>query len=388
MTILEIKDQVKAMLKEQYEHAEMAKPVDNLLDLENKGFVRKQDAEAISSACKKYDLFVSFRAAGKATLDRINQGHPCKGHKIMDKSIKKPGDYWTYLAPVNAALGASDNAILTTLEGYVGQPYIPRKADGSVDFDATDRKPMKLYKPDGSMAGAIYHLGGVYVLPTASQSKTASACEFAILDATTITPTDLTTAYTGDYDMHDLICNGRRPLANTPEELSSMDYLNFAMISKDRIRSAKVDLKGKERHHKSPYALIRHGAQTSYLDYLTTDKGEAELKVKLEENLRKIQTDGYVSMLPFGDSVVKIDKNIAVFDNKGKAYILNEVGQIYKFYAKNNLVDQIPFYNFFDTLHGIVRYAEEIERFAAYINALLSVNMGLIDRKSDYPWRG
>lgn len=387
MTIIDIKASVEKMLLEKFGSAEEAKPVKTWIELENNGFVREQDAAAIAETCSKKKLFVSFRAAGKPTLDCIKAGHPCKGHKIMDKSIKKSGDCWTYAAPINPILGERPEAVLTALQGYVGHPYIPLKADGTVDFDTPVRPPVKRYKPDGSVGRVVYHLDGVYVLPD-SQPKAASVCEFAILDATSITPENLKSAYTGDYDMHDLICNGRRPLANTPDELSSMDYLNHAMIAKDKFRATKVDLLGKERFHKSPYALIRHGAQTAFFDYLTTDKGEAELKKRLEENLRAIGTEGYVSMLPYGDMVVKIDENIAMFDQNGKAYMLHGVGQIYRFYVKHNLLDQIPFYNFFDALHGFDEYKMDIERFAAYINALLSVNSGLIHHTSDYPWRG
>lgn len=388
MNIREIKTRVHEMLDATYRNEADAKPVDNIVRIEEEGFLRVQDAVQIAKTCTDKQLFVSFRAAGRATLDKINKGCPCKGHKIMDKSIKESGGRWTYIAPVNPLLGATPEAVLASLKGFVGHPYIPRNEDGSVDFESADRPPVRIYRPDGTVDRVIYHLDGIYVLPQAVDPKAKSACEFAILDAATITDQALNLAYTGDYDMHDLIWKGVRPSANSPEELSSIDYLNSAILKKDVNRAENVKLGKSERYHKSPYALIRHGAQTAFFDYLTTDKGEAELKEKLEENLRAIGTENYVSRLPFGNLVVKIDEHIAMFDDKGKAYLLNGVGAVYNFYLRHKLLDQIPFYNFFEALHGITAYKKEIEEFAAYINTLLSVNLKVIDRSSDYPWRG
>lgn len=391
--ILEIKTSIRKMLDETFKGKEEAKSISDPAVLEREHFMRKQDAEALCAVCKENKFFVSFRDAGEDTLLRIAQGHPCKGHKIMDKSIKISGGDWTYQVSANPALGATDAAIYEQLRGFVGHPYIPRNADGSVDQEATDRKPRAIYSSDGKVDRLIYYLDGVYVLPAGADPKRPSDCEYAVFDARTVAPDQLRRAYTGDYDMHDLIVKGTRPLANTPLEHSAIDMLNKALLKKDAVRQKAADYDklikdSKRRTYNSPYALIRHGAQTSFFDFLLSSEGDPELTKKLQENLARIGQADYVSMLPFGNSVVRIADKIAMFDDKGKIYLLEGVGQIYTFYEKKGLLDQIPFYNFFDVLHGMPQYKKDIEDFAAYINALLSVNRKLIDHTSDYPWRG
>lgn len=393
MNILEIKTRVRAMLEATYSGQAEAKSAKDTALFEQEHFMRKQDTEALCAVCKEKNIFVSFRDAGEDTLLRIAQGHPCKGHKIMDKSIKISGGEWTYQVSANPALGATDAAVYEQLRGFVGHPYIPRKADGSVDQEATDRKPRAIYNSDGKVDRLIYYLDGVYVLPAGADPKRPSDCEYAVFDARTVAPDQLRRAYTGDYDMHDLIVGGTRPLADTPEEHSAIDTLNKALFKKDAVRQKAADydklIKDPTRRtYNSPYALIRHGAQTSFFDFLLSSEGDPELTRKLQENLARIGQVDYVSMLPFGNTIVRIAEKIAMFDNKGKIYLLEGVGQIYTFYEKKGLLDQIPFYNFFDVLHGMPQYKKEIEEFAAYINALLSVNRKLIDHTSDYPWRG
>lgn len=381
MNIHDIREDVKTMLAEVYKDAEEVDTPASPVEIEAAGFMRKEDAEAIRTLCKSKALFVSFRAAGPDSLQRIRQGCPCKGHDIMDKSIKISKGRWTYQAPDNANLGTDEDAVLEALKGYVGCPYIPRKRDGSIDYEAPERAPKIVNRnPDGTI-DAIFHLDEVYVLPTGPNPKERSGCSYAKLSAQTLSPRDLVNAYTGDYDMHDLILKTGRPLATTPDENDAIDLLNKALLDADKHRNANVSLKIGERRCKSPYALIRHGAQTSFFDFLTSNKGEENLKPEMISILGRMKKENYVPRLPYGSSVVKIDDHIAMFDNTGKIYILKGVGQIYKFYLRKELINFIPFYNFFDALYQNETCRPKIASYASYINEILTVNLGLIKRK-------
>lgn len=341
------------------------------------GFMRAQDARALSAACRKNDIVVSFRAAGADTIRRIEEHHPCKGHEILHKTIKPAAAGWTYLlsddAGCDSSLGAGRDGVFETLRGFVGKPYVPLLPDGSPDMDSADRPPV--LAADGR--SLLFHLDGVYLLNTDRKSRSSHT----VKPLRELLPADLPNAYTGDYDMHDLICKGRRVLATTPEEQSALDKLNLAILAADSVRSARVETR--KRCHESPYALIRHGAQTSYFDFLLSCKGEAEMRKAFAQK-RKERADAEkrakaagtepapdMPMLPFGDSVIKIDDRIAVFDNKGRMFILQGAAAVYRFYRDAGLRDEIPFYYFFHALRQDSRYAGRIDRHIRSLNGIL-----------------
>jgi hypothetical protein len=183
---------------------------------------------------------------------------------------------------------------------------------------------------------------------------------------------DLNTFYTGDYDMHDLLVYQRgrycRILADTPDEHSAIDYFNLGMTAAEGETNRKKIVHGyveaKRRTYESAYALIRHGAQTSFMSFLHSITGNKDLE-------RWIQGESSsLPILPF-ESIISIDPNICMFDKEGNAYLLDSLNKIYQYYKNNDLLDRIPFYYFFKDLKGRADYASTIQSYSQIINEYL-----------------
>lgn len=59
-----------------------------LFDELTTNYVLAKDIEAISKVTKRMNIAVSFRDAGKYSLDQLAAGAGAKGHKILEKTIK------------------------------------------------------------------------------------------------------------------------------------------------------------------------------------------------------------------------------------------------------------------------------------------------------------
>lgn len=311
MTVNEIKQAVLGMMASKYGSGTAANTATDG-DIAGAFFMRQNDATAIRDCCTKNSYKVAFRTAGANTLTRINAGNPCKGHIILDKSIKQKGSGWTYNNPSNLDFSA-----------YAGLVGHSNDANNNLD--------------------------GVW-----SYDKDKEAIITPIANVTS----DKSLYYTGDYDMHDLIKNDARILAATVDESSAIDALNNALLRNDATRKAKID--ASQRTYKSPYALIRHGAQTSFLSYLLSNDGASELEIP------------DTARMPKEDQILNIDPNIVMFDEAGKAYILDSISKIYWFYKTNDLLNQIPFYYFFKDLRTVAANQTNLDKYTTYLNSILS----------------
>ncbi|MBB3121500.1 hypothetical protein [Pseudoduganella violacea] len=333
MSIKEMKARVKSMMAAKYGiplPGNLAPRED--AELEAAFFVRAQDAKVIRVVCRKSHYAISFRTAGEHTLYRINQGNPCKGHKIMTKSIK----------PVRA----QGDAIQYSYEGLSEDDFAQFR--GLVGYPVAYPE-----KQSGPLEGiwAIKNANGIQRMP--------------IQEARSVQ--DLSGFFTGDYDMHDLLkfshgrCN--RILAGTPDEASAIDAFNSAILNEDKERKNRVTASlaatPEARLRASEYALIRHGAQTSFFSYLL---GPGRHELEVPENPKFLQLEAAVN---------NIDPNICIFDPQGQAYILKGVAEIYSYYALNNLLDQIPFYYFFKDLRSDPLYKKELKKFSIEINSYI-----------------
>lgn len=299
-------------------------------EVQEEGFLLEKHALAIAAACRRDTYSVSFRKAGTATLDRIARGNPCKGHAIMDKSIKPVGGgdrpEWTYTA-------APDQ-----LERFVGL----------VGFGEGSGK---------ELAGLWKNEGNAPV-----RERLAAIGNDA----------DLSLFYTGDYDMHDLFLHKGgycRIIAGSPEEESAIDRLNLAILQEESGkdgRKKKVDQSirtGSQRLRTSEYSLIRHGAQTSFMSYLHTLTGSRDLR----DFLRR--TDG-TNRIPWENSVMNISAPICMFDKDGRIFILHTLQEIYGYYKTRGMLEHIPFYYFFKLLRED-RPAGFLDEYAETINCYL-----------------
>ncbi|WNG25022.1 hypothetical protein F0U62_14135 [Cystobacter fuscus] len=323
MSIQDMKIRVKQMMAEKYGPATGTLPQATNEQIAAAYFVHADHANAIRQVCARSHYSISFRVAGEHTLYRIAQGNPCKGHQIMTKSIKPSGNAYTYtnLTQQNYNL----------LRGLVGVP------------------------------GARGELTNVWAF--APNNGFAKEPISSVLKKT-----DFKTYFTGDYDMHDLLKSSggtlTRILAGTPDEASAIDAFNAALLNCAPARKQSVEASLRDspnsRLAQSQYALIRHGAQTSFFSYLLGPGGE-EVTVTNQDTSLQLE-----------NQVNNIDPNICMFDASGNAYILNGVANIYKYYAQNGLLDQIPFYYFFKDLRTVSRYATELNGFAREINGYIA----------------
>lgn len=296
-------------------------------EVQEEGFLLEKHALAIAATCRRNAYSVSFRKTGKATLDRIARGNPCKGHSITDKSIKPVGGgdrpEWTY----TAAPGQ--------LERFVGL----------VGFSKED---------SGKELAGLWKKG--------DKTRVRAYLEDIGNDA------DLSLFYTGDYDMHDLFkykgsyC---RIIAGSPEEESAIDHLNLAILQGESGRKKKVDQSirtGSRRLRTSAYSLIRHGAQTSFMDYLHSLTGSRDLKNFFH------QTND-MNRIPWENSVMNISAPICMFDKDGRIFLLHTPQEIYGYYKTRGMLEHIPFYYFFKQLREdrpagfLDEYAETINRY-------------------------
>jgi len=322
VTVEKMKQKVLAALEERYRNGTPAASC-SMQEVEDRGFLLKEHAEAVSKVCSRNGYSISFREAGEATLARIREGHPCKGHRIMDKSIKQTAAGWTYNAPAD---------ILSAYRGLVG---------------------FKTAEDDDSLAGLWIENDNQ---PTQVPLDAVSG--------------QVDKAYTGDYDMHDLFKFAsdeyKRITADTVDESAPIDLFNHWMaqaIDDDRRKAVTAIEDKKQRATVSEYSLIRHGAQTSFMCYLHGVAGSKEL-------LKYMQTqnpeDG--EKVPWQDTVMNISRSICMFDKDGQAYILDAPEKIYWYYKTRGLLKQIPFYYFFKDLAGtpgipVSEYAETLNRY-------------------------
>lgn len=274
-----------------------------------KNFMRIEDAEIIKRVAKStYNII--FRAAGAATIKRIEDGHPCKGHNILDKSVKKINSTeWSYT-------GSED--LMINYQGLVG-----------------------------CSAG---NLTNVWRVSDSGQDEKADI---------PVASDHMKKCYTGDYDMHDLIkINAGRVMAGTIDERAAINKMNAYLLHADPVRMGKVieNLRLKfgidpfyrntkiftedamAKIHESSYALIRHGSQTNYVDYLMGETSE------LRSTLAKVPS-GLMS-----SPIIKIDTPLLAFDEGEKIYYLATINEVYSYYSTKNFIGNIPFYYFFNDL--------------------------------------
>lgn len=285
--------------------------------LEDGGFLLKEDAKSIHDYVNSKNIMVSFRNAGSATLNQLKNGAAAKGHDILDKTIKaktlglpngSPGD-------LNAALNSAINAdpgsdgTWDLLGGFVAcwrgnvptGLYLSKFAcaewarNGWRSEDVTDKK------------GVVHK---VLMLAQSSEFinrlKTEYGERFPRL------------FYTGDYDMHDLIQLAGAGSSIVPSdshsehsiitEINKRIYNNLRednTVDYNHVRadSMATTINEADRENQE-YQMIRHGAQVSYLAHMGSTEPCEEIvytvadKTTGEEIAACSKKDGWVLFSP------------------------------------------------------------------------------------------
>jgi len=267
-------------------------------EVENREYLLSEDAKAISGELcgKGSEYIILFRKTGAYSLQRMRQGHPCKGHEILDKTIKPKNGQWTYSA---------DEQTLKSLCGLVGYSDTPQ-ADGT---------PV---------------LSGVWALNDEGRAEKMSLANL---------PQDIRRIFSGDYDIGDVFIDGHMIFSTTSLEKTFLNKANRLLRcglneNWDRFDSG-------EGAWLNPYSPIRHGGQSSYMSYLMKG-GRKEYDEMADEHQTKI-----VEHLRQG--VVSISLPLCAFLN-GKIYEFTTIRDLFNFYELFDLFKQIPFGYFLDNI--------------------------------------
>ncbi|NEQ75332.1 MAG: hypothetical protein F6K23_21145 [Okeania sp. SIO2C9] len=303
ITFKEMKTKIPSMMDEVYGGTTPNIARLNDASVEDHNFLLEQHSAVVRKFCQQYNCHISFRAAGEDSLDRIKNGNPCKGHDIMDKSIKQKGRNWTYKAP--------SSIDLENYKGLVG------------------------YRDKKDEANPPYLLGLWYLDDNGKSDKKQ-------IDS--VDPNQQTRYFTGDYDLHDLFRNKQRVLSSV-DERHDLDILALRMI--DACPSNRKDKFNSQsgRAFESPYSLVRHGAQTNFISFLLSHSGEGDLT-----NIIQGWQQDIPARLPLEGAVTTIDDNVIMYDPQGQASFLDSLEKVYHYYQREGLLAQIPFYFFIANL--------------------------------------
>ncbi|MGX1187194.1 hypothetical protein AB7M29_004873 [Pseudomonas sp. F-14 TE3623] len=207
-------------------------------------FVWSGHMGALEEASRKGNFAVSFRSAGKATLDALARGAAAKGHDILEKTIKKSSienAYGAEKAP--SVLAAVKSA---GIEGYVGH------------WNSTGLVGIYL-------SGKNEHDKPIYPIDIKDLESSLASLKSKVNWPTI--------PFTGDYDMHDLITfRGAGPprtvLADSKEEKDIIDLMNRQVAEVDPNRPFEV----KQRN------TIRHGPQVNFFSHMVASESEVVAK--------------------------------------------------------------------------------------------------------------
>ncbi|GEK15850.1 hypothetical protein [Aliivibrio fischeri] len=232
-----VADEIRWRNKRKKVMAERAKAIESskeiyLTEQITRKFISPKHYKAIADASNKYKFTVSFREAGIHTIDAISLGAPMKGHDILEKTIKESSLQKAY--PNNWS-DKFKNLKSVGLLGLVGH------------WDNKGLQGVWCLNEDGIKEKvSIYHYDGSF------KTKDNFLDEKGRL-----------TAFTGDYDMHDLITHRgtgrpRTVLSDSKEEKDIIDHINKAIAEVDKARPFG-DIE---------YNAVRHGPQVNFVSHM------------------------------------------------------------------------------------------------------------------------
>lgn len=243
-------------------------------------YVLEEDIIPISEVTKKKNFAVSFRDAGKYSLDKLAAGAGAKGHKILEKTIKpssvgeefekycedqkKAAESQSKNPETNPETLFKDYIKITYIEGIEG--LVAHWENGEVVGLYLTTKGKRYFEGIDSFRDRIEYYNDVPVLCI----KGLSSKEMLFPKKSGEVPTSddnsnwETYFFTGDYDMHDLynrIGQGSTIPSDSEDERMHIRYLRDAMSGGEKIESE--------------YMKIQHGPQVSYIAHnLDLEPGE------------------------------------------------------------------------------------------------------------------
>lgn len=246
-------------------------------------FVLEEHVDVIKKFCKDENCRISFRRAGKDTIDRLIKGSPCKGHEILAKSIKDKT-----LKKLEHPLDERQAALL---RGRIGDWGINCRQLKGVYISHYAKTKLAEIRERGEVPTGFWKL-----IEEVGAGNTVPLCPelFAFLETEGCDPYFLT----GDYDIHDLFYRegGHFTVCSEAKATELLQKLNDQMMEVSRRERAGGTIDSNE------FSFIRHGAQINYCIY--TIERESEKKM----------------VYP----VVTADYDVVFFDEKGTVTVCCE----------------------------------------------------------------
>ncbi|WP_261640972.1 hypothetical protein [Erwinia mallotivora] len=207
-----------------------------------KEFILEKHIKPLEEASLKSNFAVSFRKAGKPTLDCLKDGAGAKPHSILEKTIKESSLKKYYSENYSEVAAKIKNA---NIEGLVGH-WDNEK--GLVGLYLTTNEEIE---------SELIAVGEHVVYPIDMSSLEGSLANLKRVKNWK------SRCYTGDYDTHDVIIfNGagrpRKVLSDSLEEQSVIKILNDAVEKVDAPR----------RHISHTHRVIQHGPQVNYPSHM------------------------------------------------------------------------------------------------------------------------
>ncbi|HCN5613314.1 TPA: hypothetical protein N6Y30_004920, partial [Escherichia coli] len=209
-------------------------------------FVWAGHMTAIETAARKGRFAVSFRAAGKYTLEAIAKGAAAKGHNILEKTIKPSSIEKVYGKMAKEKWNMLKQAGLT---GYVGH------------WERNELKGIYMsscHSLDNFVQNHIYPI----------DMRTQATLDKSI-DSLRLSKNWEVQLFTGDYDTHDMITfrgagRPRSVLVNSMEEKMIINAINMEV--------SKID--PRRPFNSVEYNVVRHGPQVNFSSYMLAHESQ------------------------------------------------------------------------------------------------------------------
>lgn len=240
-------------------------------------YVTEYHIKAIKEFVDAKGIYISFRKAGKDTIERINQRFACKGHSVLEKSIKEktlktPGlelpDFLSKNEEDDAAVKLQKDQDLQLLYGFIGHwEKIGAPLQNHIRLKGVYLSELGLKAlQDGN---PFFH--GVVVADT---NPNCVLITRQLMDIIKANKDDLHSYFlTGDYDIHDIlyakipvehgsriVSNKKNIESNKSDEDILLEALNIA-LENNHSRLLQPDPTGNKDNEMN---CIRHGAQINY----------------------------------------------------------------------------------------------------------------------------
>ena len=251
----------------------------HIKDIITKSFIHKSHLKAITTASCENSFTVTFRESGVHTINRVGDGAPMKGHDILEKTIKE-----------------------SSLLKYYPDNKVRKEVIGKLE--------------SAGLFGSVGHwdekkgLVGLHIVGPNEKSEIIrfdiNNLDLSLLNAK-IRRDQMLLAYTGDYDMHDMLTHRsgrpRTVMADSKEEWCIINSMNMK-ISKTQKYRENIE-----------YNPIRHGAQVNFVTHMLREE-----KLDVEER------GGFLR------AVAEPDFPLAAV-SKGKWTIINNIYELDSFYT-------------------------------------------------------